>query len=82
MPPKKKISIGGLTKLSSDYNATIDVVEDDVPPTPAPKSKAKKEKERSPSPPPTEDLESDEDIVPEPAKNKKQREISDLQNVN
>ena len=35
MPPRKKIAIGGLTKLSSDYSATIDIVEDPVVPPPA-----------------------------------------------
>jgi hypothetical protein len=81
MPPKKKISIGGLTKLSSDYCATIDAEEkDEVPPTPAP-AKAKKVvkiKEELPPPPAEDSLESDaEDVVPEPAKNMKARQMTE-----
>ena len=49
--PRKKISIGGLTKLSSDYCATIDVAEE-VPPTPKPAPKGKKARVASPPPPP------------------------------
>ena len=78
--PRKKISIGGLTKLSSDYCATIDVAEE-VPPTPKPAPKGKKARVASPPPPPPpppEDLESEEeDVVPSPAKNKKAREMSE-----
>ena len=85
--PKKKINIGGLTKLSSDYCATIDAEEkEEVPPTPAPtKAKAtpkkagKKAASPPPPPPPVEDsLESDaEDVVPEPAKNAKAKQMSE-----
>jgi hypothetical protein len=85
MPPKKKISIGGLTKLSADYCATIDVEDkEEVPPTPAPvvKKKAVSKKpteELPPPPPPAEDsLDSDaDDVVPEPAKNMKARQMSE-----
>jgi len=83
--PKKKVSIGGLTKLSADYCETIDVEEkEEVPPIPAttkakatPK-KAVKAKEEVPPPPPEDSLESDaEDVVPEPAKNLKARQMSE-----
>jgi hypothetical protein len=80
MPPRKKISIGGLTKLSSDYSATIDVEDDVVPPTPkvAPKGKKARVASPPPPPPPPEDLESEEEeVVPEPAKNRKAREMSE-----
>jgi len=88
--PKKKISIGGLTKLSSDYCATIDAEENgDTPSAPTkakgtPK-KAVKVKEEVPPPPPNVGadgvspcLDSDEeDVVPEPAKNMKARQMSE-----
>ena len=83
--PKKKVSIGGLTKLSADYCETIDVEEkEEVPPTPAPTKakatpkKAVKIKGEVPPPPAEDSLESDEEeVVPEPAKNMKARQMSE-----
>lgn len=83
--PKKKVNIGGLTKLSADYCETIDVEEkEEVPPTPAPTKakatpkKAVKIKEEVPPPPAEDSLESDEEeVVPEPAKNMKARQMSE-----
>ena len=95
--PKKKISIGGLTKLSSDYCATIDAEENgDTPSAPpdkkttaktTPKKAVNKKpttsgivKEQLPPPPPPDEdsLESDaEEVVPEPAKNAKAKQMSE-----
>ena len=64
---KKKVSIGGLTHLSSEYSHTIKK-SPSPPPTPPPESEEEEEEEEK---------QWDDAPPPEPAKSKKQRELTE-----